>query len=284
MTTAATSTISSNRDFAIAVLQDGGWPVTSTNISNILQWMASENSPTTWTGTAGANNPLNNGYGSGGGAGLGSYPSLEAAAQAVADNLNAGNYGYPAITAALSQSAPAAVFEQAVIQSSWAAGHYGWGSAWHTALVPIVSAADSIANGATSLGARSSAASSSRSNGTVVTRSGNGNPGPPASKGGGGSNWTNILGAAFAWLPSMLTGKSVGAPVITAAEATAKAQVTTLGLAGHVLHDLTDTAWWKRAGLFVLGTGVAVTGLVVLISTSDTGKRVEGMAATAALA
>lgn len=267
MTTAATSTISSNRDFAIAVLQDGGWPVTAANITNILQWMASENSPTTWTGTAGANNPLNNGYGSGGGSGLGSYPSLAAAAQAVADNLNAGNYGYQAITAALEQSAPATVFEQAVVQSSWASGHYGWGSNWHTAMVPIVSAAESLANGATKGGGGSGGHTTSTSK-----------------KGGGGSNWTNILGAAFAWLPSMLTGKSVGAPVITAAEATAKAQVTTLGLAGHVLHDLTDTAWWKRAGLFVLGTGVAVTGLVVLISTSDTGKRVEGMAATAALA
>ena len=70
------------------------------------------------------NNPLNNGLGSGGGSGLGSYPSLEVAAQYAAQNLSSGNYGYPAVKAALMANAPEAQFKQAIINSSWAGGHY----------------------------------------------------------------------------------------------------------------------------------------------------------------
>jgi len=138
-----------NRDWAILVLRDGGWPVNETNITTVLQWMASENDPSTWTGTAGANNPLNNGLGSGGGAGLGSYPDLTVAAQQVANNIKAGNYGYSAMDAVLSQSAGPVAFEHAAIASSWANGHYGGGSGWHNGPVAVVSAAQSAQSGAT---------------------------------------------------------------------------------------------------------------------------------------
>lgn len=151
MTTAKatyTQPIGTNTAFADAVLTDLGAPITSNNQTSILQWMASENNPNTWTGTAGANNPLNNGYGSGGGAGLGSYPNLQTAAYDVAANLSAGNYGYGSIVQDLQNSASPSQTAQAIQQSSWAGSHYGYGSAWHTAAVPTVTTAQSALNGA----------------------------------------------------------------------------------------------------------------------------------------
>ena len=118
--------INTREDFATAVLTDLGVPVSATNMSNILDWMAAENPVSNW---APRNNPLNNGFGSGGGSGLGSYPSLTVAAQDVAANLSAGNYGYGAITQALQSSAPQAQFTQAVVNSDWANSHYA-GSAF----------------------------------------------------------------------------------------------------------------------------------------------------------
>ena len=81
------STPSTNYDWADMVLQIGGWPVSTNNVTVITQWMTSEEPTSDWYDR---NNPLNNGYGSGGGAGLGSYPNLQVAAYDVVANLNAG--------------------------------------------------------------------------------------------------------------------------------------------------------------------------------------------------
>src|SRR4051794_22413036 len=58
-----------NHDWAKLVMLFGGWPQTESNITVMLRWMRQENGPESWWTR---NNPLNNGYGSGGGGGLGS--------------------------------------------------------------------------------------------------------------------------------------------------------------------------------------------------------------------
>lgn len=113
--------ISSRSDFASAVLSKMGAPVTSNNIQTFVNWMIEENGGSNW---APRNNPLNNGLGSGGGEGLGSYKSLEDAAMYAAQNLSAGNYGYPAAKAVLMADGTDSSFRQAIINSSWAGGHY----------------------------------------------------------------------------------------------------------------------------------------------------------------
>lgn len=141
-----------NADWAVWVLQDLGVPVTNNNVTFMLQWMASENHPNTWTGTAGANNPLNNGYGSGGGDGTGSYPDLATAAQDVAANLATGANGYAPVVKDLQNSADPTQTAADIIASKWADGHYSNGSAWNTSASitsPLVNAATSAANGAT---------------------------------------------------------------------------------------------------------------------------------------
>jgi hypothetical protein len=89
--------------------------------------MECENAPQTWWGTAGNNNPLNNGQGSGGGAGLGSYGSLDDAAFLVADLLmkNAPFFGWNRIKDALLSNAPTSKLSEAVVYSHWAESHYG---------------------------------------------------------------------------------------------------------------------------------------------------------------
>jgi hypothetical protein len=130
---------STNADWAALILVDGGWPTSSNNITAILQWMDSENSPQDWWLR---NNPLNNGYGSGGGSGFGSYSDLRSAAQNVADGLKS-NSGYDPIIAAFSSSAPVGTTVSAIEGSPWASSHYGYGSLWHGVDVPIVAAPQS---------------------------------------------------------------------------------------------------------------------------------------------
>lgn len=139
-----------NASWAQQVLSDLGVSTTGNNFIFMMEWMASENSPHTWTGTAGANNPLNNGYGSGGGAGLGSYPDLTIAAQDVAANLLAGNYGYGAIVSALRANADPSVTARATWNSGWASGHYDYGAKWAGSVPTIYTQDQSASNGATS--------------------------------------------------------------------------------------------------------------------------------------
>lgn len=125
-----------NYDWAKLVLLNGGWPITDNNVTVITRWMRQENYIDSWWNR---NNPLNNGWGSGGGGGLGSYPSLVVAAENAAEALNT-HPGYASIIAAFASSSPTDVTESAIWASPWASGHYANGSLWHYTPVPVVKA------------------------------------------------------------------------------------------------------------------------------------------------
>ena len=125
-----------NYDWAKLVLDSAGWPVTDNNVTVITRWMRQENYIDTWWNR---NNPLNNGWGSGGNSGLGSYPSLVVAAENAADALLT-HPGYSEIRAAFARSAPTEVTEAAIWASPWASSHYANGSHWHYTPVPVVKA------------------------------------------------------------------------------------------------------------------------------------------------
>lgn len=129
--------LSTNYDFARLVLQDGGWPTSPNNVTVLTQWLRAEEPTTDWWDR---DNPLNNGLGSGGGSGLGSYDSLVTAAYDVARNLENSGWGYPLVAADLAHSMTPAMTERAIWRSSWAAGHYGFGADWDTSPVPSVAA------------------------------------------------------------------------------------------------------------------------------------------------
>jgi hypothetical protein len=130
---AATGT---NYAWAKLVMLSGGWPQSEANITVMVRWMRQENGTDDWWNR---NNPMNNGYGSGGGGGLGSYDSLVTAAQKAAENLQR-NSSFSTIVSAFAVSAPTNITEQAIWASPWASSHYGNGSRWHTSPVPEVTA------------------------------------------------------------------------------------------------------------------------------------------------
>lgn len=141
------------------VLSFGGWPITSNNEQSLMNFMASENDPSTWTGTAGANNPLNNGLGSGGGAGLGSYTDLTTAAQFVAKGLSGGITGTAQAANVLASSGDPTAFLNAMLQSSWSSGKWAnksgvpasaWSTSGGTPSRSAITAAQSAANPSTS--------------------------------------------------------------------------------------------------------------------------------------
>jgi hypothetical protein len=123
-----------NRDWAELVLLLGGFPRTDDNITVMLRWMRQENGPDNWWNR---NNPLNNGWGSGGNSGLGSYDNLVIAAENAAEALHS-NPGYAAIVAGFSSSAPTAQIEQAIWASPWATSHYANGGHWSYTPVPVI--------------------------------------------------------------------------------------------------------------------------------------------------
>jgi hypothetical protein len=125
-----------NYDWATLVMLSGGWPTSAGNITVMVRWMRQENGPPDWWNR---NNPLNNGLGSGGGAGLGSYPNLVIAAQYAAQNLK-DNPLFSAVAAGFASSAPTNVIEQAIWASPWASSHYAYGAHWSYAPVPTVTA------------------------------------------------------------------------------------------------------------------------------------------------
>jgi hypothetical protein len=129
--------LATNYDFARLVLRDGGWPVSVNNVTVLTQWLRAEEPPTHWWDR---DNPLNNGLGSGGGSGLGSYGSVVTAAYDVARNLENPAYGYPLVARDLRASALPGSTARAIWRSSWAGGHYGWGADWATTPVPSVTA------------------------------------------------------------------------------------------------------------------------------------------------
>lgn len=144
----ATTGRSTNIDWAKWVLTDGNWPQSANNVTVLTQWMSSEQSNTSqwWTGgnpDSSHVNPLNNGLGSGGGAGLGNYPDLLTAAHYVAENLTGGS-SYATVRADLAASAAPSTTAAAIWNSPWASSHYGYGSSWHTATVAAVAAPASL--------------------------------------------------------------------------------------------------------------------------------------------
>jgi len=124
-----------NVDWAKLVLVEGGWPLTEENITFMMRWMRQENGPDNWWNR---NNPLNNGQGSGGGSGLGSYPTLIEAAYYAAENLQSGRY--PAVDAALARGDSADATAQAIWASAWASSHYGYGTHWSSRPYEVVEA------------------------------------------------------------------------------------------------------------------------------------------------
>lgn len=125
-----------NYDWAKLVLLDAGFPMTENNITVLTRWMRQENGPDNWFNR---NNPLNNGWGSGGNSGLNPYPNLRVAAENVAAALH-GNPSYSAIVAAFAESAPTSVTEQAIWASPWASSHYANGGHWAYTSVPVITA------------------------------------------------------------------------------------------------------------------------------------------------
>lgn len=51
-----------------------------------------------------------------------------------------------------------------------------------------------------------------------------------------------------------------------------------------LLTDVTSGAWWKRVGIGVLGAALIIGGLVLFVSTTGTGKKIEGDLSSAGLA
>jgi hypothetical protein len=125
-----------NHDWARLVMLLGGWPQSENNITVFTRWMRQENGTDDWWNR---NNPLNNGWGSGGGSGLGSYDNLIIAAENAAEALHS-NPGYSSIVAAFASSAPTSVTEAAIWASPWASGHYANGGHWSYAPVAVVTA------------------------------------------------------------------------------------------------------------------------------------------------
>ncbi len=57
-----------------------------------------------------------------------------------------------------------------------------------------------------------------------------------------------------------------------------------LGELGTILGDFTSAAWWKRVGIFTLGGVLVLGGVILFVTTTKTGQRVESDAAVAAAA
>ena len=127
-----------NYDFAKLVMLYAGWPQSDNNITVFTRWMRQENGVDDWWNR---NNPLNNGWGSGGGGGTGTYDSLDIAAQNAAEALLQ-NAGYSEIAAAFASSADTSVTEAAIWASPWATGHYANGGHWSYTEVPVVKSPD----------------------------------------------------------------------------------------------------------------------------------------------
>lgn len=125
-----------NYDWARMVLLMAGLPITDNNVTVFTRWMRQENYVDAWWNR---NNPLNNGWGSGGGGGLGSYDSLIIAAENAAEALLT-NRGYAGIVQAFAADSPTEVTEAAIWASPWASGHYNNGAHWSYAPVPVITA------------------------------------------------------------------------------------------------------------------------------------------------
>lgn len=125
-----------NYDWAKLVLLYGEFPMTDSNVTVITRWMRQENFVDSWWNR---NNPLNNGWGSGGGGGTGRYVDLVDAAANAAEALHS-LPRYREIVATLQASAPTETVERAIWFSGWATGMYNNGAHWSYSDVPVVTA------------------------------------------------------------------------------------------------------------------------------------------------
>jgi hypothetical protein len=125
-----------NYAWAKMVLLFADLPITDDNVTVFTRWMRQENGPDNWWNR---NNPLNNGWGSGGGGGTGRYPDLIVAAQNAAEAMRT-LAGYQGFVSAFAAQAPTEQIETAIWASPWASGHYANGGHWHYTPVPVVSA------------------------------------------------------------------------------------------------------------------------------------------------
>lgn len=125
-----------NYDWAKLVLLYGEFPMTDSNVTVITRWMRQENYVDSWWNR---NNPLNNGWGSGGGGGTGRYVDLVDAAANAAEALRT-LPRYREIVATLQASAPTDQVERAIWFSGWATGMYNNGTHWSYSEVPVVTA------------------------------------------------------------------------------------------------------------------------------------------------
>lgn len=240
-----TSTQFANQTWAALVLVMVGAPVTTNNLANVMDWMTHENAASTWTGTAGVNNPLNNGLGSGGGSGLGSYPDLFTAAVYAAKGIEGGIFSSHCggnapggIAAALKADAPFPIFKQAVIKSGWAGSCYpGW-TETSPSNVPVVTVAQAAQH-------------SSTHNPSVgnVTQADLGDPGllQQAEQGvsSGVQGAASAVGSVFSWTEDL----------------------------AKILGEIDTLAFWERFGMGVLGVGLLVFGAVLFFSSTKTGQR-----------
>lgn len=122
-----------NESWAKLVMMYGGWPQTDANVENFLQWMRQENGTADWWNR---NNPLNNGWGSGGGGGFGSYADLATGARMAAENLHRPLFSGIASCFAAGNGG----CKDAIVASPWAASHYANGAHWSFAPVDRVKA------------------------------------------------------------------------------------------------------------------------------------------------
>jgi hypothetical protein len=125
-----------NHDWAKLVLLMGEFPLTDSNVTVVTRWMRQENYVDAWWTR---NNPLNNGWGSGGGGGTGRYVHLVDAAENAAEALHT-LPRYREIVATLQASAPTEEVERAIWFSGWATGMYNNGAHWAYNDVPVVAA------------------------------------------------------------------------------------------------------------------------------------------------
>lgn len=236
-----------NVTWAALVLILAGDPVTQNNVDNMLSWMVHENGNGTWTGTAGANNPLNNGLGSGGGDGTGSYPDLATAAVYAAKGIEGGIFSTTCggnapggIQAALKADAPFAVFKQAVIKSGWASGCYSSWTETSPDSVQTVSVAAAASHSSThnpSIGSVSSSILNATSTLQNVEASANQLTGGAA----------GAIGSAIGGISGVEQGAS------------------------DVLSHITSASWWLRVGMGALGIALFGIGLAGFISTTKPG-------------
>lgn len=122
-----------NESWAKLVMMYGGWPQTDANVQTFMQWMRQENGVDDWWNR---NNPLNNGWGSGGGGGFGSYDTLTTGAKMAAENLHRPLFSGIASCFAAGNGG----CKDAIVASPWAASHYANGAHWSFTPVTVVKA------------------------------------------------------------------------------------------------------------------------------------------------